>query len=351
MHAEAEIEIAGRKIGSAHAPFVIAEMSANHNGDIDRAFALIEAAAEAGADAIKLQTYTPDTLTLDHDGPEFRIKGGLWDGYRLYDLYKEAQTPWEWHEALFKKGRQLGLIVFSSPFDETAIDLLEELGAPAYKIASFEAGDHALIRRAARTGKPLIISTGMADLAEIGEAVAVAQEAGAQDIVLLHCTSAYPAPPGDMDLRTIRHLAETFNVVSGLSDHTLGTAVAVAAVALGAAVIEKHFTLSRSDGGPDAAFSLEPQELKQLTRDARFAWEALGTINYDRKPSEIANLTFRRSLYVVRDIAEGEVLTTANVRAIRPGFGLAPKHLDQVIGRQARVPLVRGTPLKWDLLA
>lgn len=345
------VTIHDRQIGPDRPPFIIAEMSANHNGDLDRAFALLKAAKDAGADAVKLQTYTPDTLTLDHDGPEFRIKGGLWDGYRLYDLYKEAQTPWDWHRALFDKGRELGLIIFSTPFDETAIDLLEELGAPAYKIASFEAVDHALIKRAARTGKPLIISTGMADLTEIGEAVAAAREAGGQDIVLLHCTSAYPASAEDMDLRTIADLGKTFDVVSGLSDHTLGTAVAVAAVALGAAVIEKHFTLSRGDGGADAAFSLEPQELAQLARDTRLAWQALGKVSYERKPSEAANLTFRRSLYVVADVAAGERLTPANVRAIRPGYGLAPKYLDQVIGKTAKTRLARGTALQWDMLA
>jgi N-acetylneuraminate synthase len=325
-------------------------MSANHNGDINRAYALMAAAKEAGADAVKLQTYTPEAMTLDHDGPDFRIAGGLWDGYRLYDLYREAQTPLEWHRALFEKGRALGITVFSTPFDETAVDLLEDLKAPAYKIASFEAVDHALIRRVSRTGKPLIISTGMADLTEIGEAVTAARDAGAREIVLLHCTSAYPAPPDEMHLRTIPDLARIFNVVSGLSDHTLGTAVAVASVALGAAVIEKHFTLNRSDGGPDAVFSLEPTEFAQLTRDARSAWASLGRVNYERKPSEIANLTFRRSLYVVHDIAEGEMLTKANIRAIRPGHGLEPKYLDQVIGRQARTRLAKGTALHWDLL-
>lgn len=350
MHAVTEIEIAGRLIGPNHPPFVIAEMSGNHNGDMGRAIALMEAARRAGADAVKLQTYTPDTMTIDDDGPHFRISGGLWDGYRLYDLYKEAQTPWDWHRHLFDKGRELGLIVFSTPFDETAVDLLENLDAPAYKIASFEAVDHALIRRAARTRKPLIISTGMADLGEIGEAVSAAREAGARDIVLLHCTSAYPAPAAEMHLRTLPDLAQNFEVLSGLSDHTLGTAVAVASVALGASVIEKHFTLRRDDGGPDAAFSLEPEELAQLVRDVRSAWESLGSVNYERKPSEIANLTFRRSLYVVQDIAAGEALTRDNVRAIRPGHGLAPKFLDQVIGRQASTRLARGTALRWDLL-
>jgi pseudaminic acid synthase len=344
------VKIAGREIGAGRPPYVIAEMSANHNGDIGRAFALIEAAKHAGADAVKLQTYTPDTMTIDDDGPEFRIKGGLWDGYRLYDLYKEAQTPWDWHRALFEKAHELGLAMFSTPFDEAAVDLLEELGAPAYKIASFEAVDHALIRRAARTGKPLIISTGMANFREIGEAVQAAREEGGQDVVLLHCTSAYPAPPGDMNLRTIPDLAQKFDVTVGLSDHTLGTAVAVTSVALGAAVIEKHFTLRRSDGGHDSAFSLEPDELAQLTRDVRLAWEALGAVNYEREPSEVANVTFRRSLYVVADVAAGELLTKENVRAIRPGLGLAPKYLEQVIGRRASTRLTRGTALKWEFL-
>jgi N-acetylneuraminate synthase len=345
-----EIEIAGRKIGTVHPPYVIAEMSANHNGDIERAFALMRAAKQAGADAVKLQTYTPDTMTLDDDGPDFQIVGGPWDGYRLYDLYHTAQTPWHWHKALFEKGRELDLTVFSTPFDETAVALLEDLGAPAYKIASFEAIDLALIRCVAQTGKPLIISTGMADKGEIEEAVMTAREAGSRDIVLLHCTSAYPAPAAEMHLRTVPDLARTFDVVSGLSDHTLGTAVAVASVALGAAVIEKHLTLKRSDGGPDSTFSLEPNEFADLTQAARFAWEAQGVVNYARKPSEIANLAFRRSLYVVADVAEGEQLTRANLRAIRPGFGLPPKHLDQILGRHAKKPLARGTALKWDHL-
>jgi pseudaminic acid synthase len=350
MHVVTEIEIAGRPIGPRHPPFVIAEMSGNHNGDLGRAVALMEAAKNAGADAIKLQTYTPDTMTIDHNGSDFRITGGLWDGYSLYDLYKEAQTPWDWHRHLFAKGRELGLIVFSTPFDETAVELLENLDAPAFKIASFEALDHALIQRAARTRKPLIISTGMASLEEIGEAVNAAREAGARDMVLLHCTSAYPAPAAEMHLRTLPDLARKFDVLSGLSDHTLGTAVSVAAVALGASVIEKHFTLRRDDGGPDAAFSLEPAELRQLVRDVRIAWEALGSVNYERKPSEIANLAFRRSLYVVQDIAAGEALTHHNVRAIRPGHGLAPKYLGEVIGRFANSDLAKGTALQWNLL-
>jgi N-acetylneuraminate synthase len=347
---ERELAIAGRPIGTAHPPFVIAEMSANHNGNLDRALQLIEAAKNAGADAVKLQTYTPDTMTLEYDGPGFVVKGGLWDGYRLYDLYKQAQTPWEWHRVLFDRARELGLIVFSSPFDETAIELLEGLDAPAYKIASFEVIDHALIRRAARTGKPLIMSTGMATQREIGDAIEVARSAGARDLVLLHCTSAYPAPPGDMHLRTIPHLADAFDVVSGLSDHTMGSAVAVSSIALGAAVIEKHFILSRQDGGPDSAFSMEPAEFASMCRDVRLAWQALGRVNYAEKPSEQENLAFRRSLYVVADVAKGERLTKDNVRAIRPGFGLAPKHLDEVIGRRAATNLTRGTALKWDMV-
>lgn len=345
-----ELQINGRRIGEAHLPYVIAELSANHNGDITRAFAVMAAAKAAGADAVKLQTYTPDTMTLDVDGPDFRITGGLWDGYRLYDLYSEAQTPWAWHEALFEQGRKLGITVFSTPFDETAIELLEGLGAPAYKIASFEVVDHALIKRVAETGKPLIISTGMADADEVREAVTVARAAGALEIALLHCTSAYPAPAAEMHLRTIADLAKTFDVVSGLSDHTMGTAVSVASVALGACLIEKHVTLARSDGGPDSAFSLEPDELAELVRAVRFAWFARGTINYERKPSEIANMAFRRSLYVAAEVEKGQVLTKDNVRAVRPGFGLAPKHLDEVVGRRAKMRLAKGMALRWEML-
>ncbi len=345
-----EITIAGRPIGPGHPPYVIAEMSGNHNGDIERAFALIEAAKKAGADAVKLQTYTADTITIDHDGPGFRIAGGLWDGRTLYELYQEAHTPWEWHPQLFARARELGIAIFSSPFDPTAIDFLEQLGAPAYKIASFEIVDLPLIQRAARTGKPLIISTGIADLGEIGEAVAAARAAGCREIALLHCTSGYPTPPEESNLRTLPHLAEAFAVVAGLSDHTPGTAVSVAAIALGANLIEKHFTLRRADGGPDAAFSLEPEELAELVANCRTAWTALGKVSYELEASEKGSKIFRRSLYAVQDIPAGGRLTAENVRSIRPGYGLPPKHLPEVLGRRAGRAIPRGTPLAWSLI-
>lgn len=346
----ATISIAGRPIGPGQPPYVVAELSGNHNGDIERAFAIMQAAKEAGADAVKLQTYTPDTITIDHDGPGFRIEGGPWSGRTLYDLYREAHTPWDWHPALFAKGRALGLTVFSSPFDDTAVDLLESLDAPAYKVASFELVDLPLIRRMAATGKPLIMSTGMADLGEITDAVVAARDAGAGGIVLLHCTSGYPTPPGESNLATIPHLAAAFDVPAGLSDHTAGHAAAVAAVALGACMIEKHVTLRRSDGGPDAAFSLEPGELKALVDNVRLAWEAVGKVDYAVAPSERGNREFRRSLYVVEDIAAGASFTERNLRSIRPGYGLAPKHLPEVIGRKARSAIKRGTPLAWSLV-
>lgn len=344
------IEIAGRRIGPAHPPYVIAELSGNHNGELDRALKLIDAAKSAGADAVKLQTYTADTITIDHDGPGFRIKGGLWDGRSLYELYREASTPWKWHEQLFARARERGLAVFSSPFDFTAIDFLEKLGAPAYKIASFEAIDLPLIARAAATGKPLIISTGMCSLEETAEAVETAQSAGCSELVLLHCVSAYPAPASQANLRTICDLAEKFGVVSGLSDHTLGTDVAIAAVAQGASVIEKHVTLARADGGPDAAFSLEPAELKRLVEGCRTAWEALGQPHYGPAESERASIQFRRSLYAVADVAAGAAFTHENVRSIRPGFGLPPKMLPDIIGRVAQTDIARGTPLDWSLV-
>jgi N-acetylneuraminate synthase len=344
----ASVSIAGRPIGRDHEPYVICELSGNHNGSLDRALDLLDAAAATGADAVKIQSYTPDTITIDHDGPGFRIEGGLWDGRTLYDLYGEAQTPFEWHEPLFARARALGVTLFSTPFDESAVDLLEGLGAPAYKIASFEAVDLPLIARVARTGKPMIVSTGMANLDEIGEAVRTARDHGCQEIVLLHCVSSYPAPDEQSNVRTVPDLAERFGVVSGLSDHTFGSAVAVASIALGGCVVEKHFTLRRADGGPDAAFSLEPDEFRTLVEDCKRAWRALGEATYDLQGCERGSLVFRRSIYVVRDVAAGEELTGDNIRSIRPGYGLPPKHLPEVLGKRAARDLKRGEPLDWE---
>ncbi|MGF7175127.1 pseudaminic acid synthase [Azospirillum doebereinerae] len=341
--------IDGRPIGPAHPPYLIAEMSGNHNGELNRALALIDAAKAAGADAVKLQTYTADTITIDHDGPGFRLEGGLWAGRTLHDLYREAHTPWEWHEPLFARARALGLTIFSSPFDDTAVELLERLDAPAFKIASFELIDHGLIRRAARSGKPLIVSTGLATLGEVAEAVEAVGDAA--PLALLHCVSGYPTPPEDCNLRTIPHLAEMFGVTVGLSDHSQGVAVPVAATALGATIIEKHFTLSRAEGGVDSAFSLEPAEFKAMADSVRAAWAALGRVHYGVEPSEAGGRNYRRSLYVVADVAAGEPLTAANLRSIRPGFGLEPKHLPALLGRRTVRPLARGTPLRWDMLA
>ena len=340
------VVIDGCAIGPGHPPYVIAELSGNHNGDIGRALRLIEIAKQMGANAVKFQTYTADTITIDHDGPGFTIEGGLWNGRKLYDLYREAHTPWDWHPALFEHARKVGITCFSSPFDPTAVDLLESLGAPAYKIASFEIVDLPLIRRAARTGRPLIISTGMANLGEIGEGVAAARDAGASEIALLHCTSGYPTPPDEANLATLPHLADAFGTVIGLSDHTPGYAVPVAAVTLGAAIIEKHFTLARADGGPDAAFSLEPQELKALVESCRIAFDAVGHVRYDLSPSEKGNVALRRSIYATSDIAAGEPFTDKNVRSIRPGHGLPPKMLPEIIGKRATAAIARGTPLK-----
>lgn len=344
------ITIDGRKIGLDYPPYIIAELSANHNGDIHRAFAIMEEAKKAGADAIKLQTYTADTITLECDSEEFQIHGGLWDGKNLYQLYQEAQMPWEWHQPLFEKAKELGITIFSSPFDFTAVDLLEELNAPAYKIASFELVDLPLIKRVAQTGKPMIMSTGMANEEEIAEAIAMAQANGCQELVVLHCVSGYPAPADQYNLRTIADMSVRFNVLAGLSDHTIDNATAVAAVALGACLIEKHVTMDRNGGGPDDSFSLEPHELTTLCKDAKTAWAALGKVNYERTEAEKGNVKFRRSLYVVKDIKAGDRLTHNHVRSIRPGFGLPPKYLEQVVGMTAKVDINCGTPVSFDLL-
>jgi pseudaminic acid synthase len=342
--------IAGREIGPDHPPYVIAELSGNHNGEIGRALRLIDAAKKGGADAVKLQTYTADTITLDHDGPQFVIKGGPWNGRKLHDLYTEAHTPWDWHGALFEHARKIGIACLSSPFDFAAVDLLESLNVPAYKIASFEIVDTSLIAYAAGNGKPLIISTGMASEDEIVEAVNAAGAAGAGDVALLHCISAYPTPPEEANLRRMTRLAQQFGCVVGLSDHTLKNDVAVAAVALGACIVEKHLTLARADGGPDAAFSLEPDEFAQLVRGVRTAHAALGTGDMVRQKSEEGNVLFRRSLYVVADMQSGECFTESNVRSIRPGYGLLPKYLPDVLGHRARRALARGTALEWSMI-
>ena len=339
------IEIAGRRIAADAPPYIIAEVSANHNGSLDTALQMIETAKAAGADAVKLQTYKPDTITLDSDAAEFRIEGGLWAGRTLYDLYEEAHMPWEWHEPLFRRAKEVGITIFSSPFDSTAVDLLESLNAPAYKIASFEAVDTPLIKYAAKTGKPLIISTGMADDAEIATAIKAAREGGCEQLAILHCVSGYPAPAGDYNLRTLADMTSRFGLVTGLSDHTLDNTTAIASVALGAAIIEKHFTLDRSGGGPDDSFSLEPSELSALCISARTAWDAMGQIDYGKKESERGNIKLRRSLYFVRDIAQGEVIGPDDVRSVRPGYGLAPSYYDDVINKRARRDILRNTPV------
>lgn len=345
------IEIDGRVIGDDAAPYVIAELSANHNGDIETAFRIIETSKAAGADAVKMQTYRPDTITLQSDREDFQIRDGLWKGRTLYELYEWAHTPWDWHRPLFDKARQTGITLFSSPFDTTAIDLLEDLGAPAYKIASFEAVDLQLIKYAARTGKPMIISTGMADRDEIDEAVQAARDGGCSQFCLLLCVSGYPAPASDYNLSTIADMANRYGVPVGLSDHTLDNTTAIASVALGAAVIEKHVTLDRSGGGPDDSFSLEPAELEHLCRSSKTAWQALGRIDYGRKSSEQGNVMFRRSLYFVRDMKAGHTIQEGDIRSVRPGFGLAPKHIDAVIGRKLAVDVSAPTAVRWDDLA
>lgn len=346
-----KINIDDRPIGCEFPPYVIAELSANHNGDLENALKLIKVAKDAGADALKLQTYTADTITLNSDLPDFQIKEGLWKGRSLYDLYEWAHTPWDWHEKLFAYAKEIGITIFSTPFDYTAVDLLEDLNTPAYKIASFEAVDLALIKYVASTGKPMIISTGMADLDEIGEAIEAAREGGCEQLAILHCVSGYPAPVEDYNLRTIPDMRDRFGLVTGLSDHTLDNTTAIASVALGASIVEKHFTLDRNGGGPDDSFSLEPEDLSALCAGTKTAWHALGKVNYERKESEKSNLKFRRSLYVVKDLKKGEIITTDNVRSIRPGYGMAPKHLEEVIGKLIIEDCAAGTPLLPHLIA
>lgn len=346
----AAIEIAGRRIAQDEPPYVVAELSANHNGSLETALAIIDAAKAAGADAVKLQTYRPDTITLDCDHEDFRIHGGLWGGRTLYDLYQEAHMPWDWHAPLFQRAHEIGITIFSSPFDNSAVDFLERLNAPAYKIASFEAVDLPLIKYVAGTGKPMIISTGMAGAGEIREAIAAARDGGCRELAILHCVSGYPAPASDYNLRTLSDMQGKFGVVVGLSDHTLDNATAVASVALGASIIEKHFTLDRGGGGPDDSFSLEPAELAELCRDVRTAWSALGRVDYGRKSSEQVNVKFRRSLYFVRDLAAGELITSDAIRSVRPGYGLAPKHLDEVVGRKLARAVKANSPVAWDCL-
>jgi pseudaminic acid synthase len=346
------MKLNGRPVGAGHAPLVIAEMSGNHNQSLDRALAIVDAAAAAGAHALKLQTYTADTMTLDLARGEFSVQDeqSLWSGKSLYKLYQEAYTPWEWHAPIFERARAHGMMAFSSPFDESAVDFLEKLGAPCYKIASFENTDLPLIRKVASTGKPMIISTGMASEAELDETVRAARAAGCRDLVLLKCTSTYPATPEDTNIITIPDMRARFGCDVGLSDHTMGIGVAVASIALGACVIEKHFTLRRADGGVDSAFSLEPAELKSLVEEIDRAWRALGAVRYGPTDKEKSSLAFRRSLYITQDLKAGDVLTKDNVRAIRPGLGLPPKHFDAVLGRRVRADTPRGTPLKLELL-
>jgi N-acetylneuraminate synthase len=344
------ISIAGRQIGSAFLPYVIAEMSANHNGDIENAYKIIEMAKNQGADAVKLQTYKPDTITMDMKTPEFMIEGGLWDGQSLYDLYQSAYMPWEWHKPLFEHAKKLGITIFSSPFDNTAVDLLEDLNTPVYKIASFEAVDLPLIKYVAQTGKPMIISTGMADAEEIQEAIDAARAGGCQELAILHCVSGYPAPAEDYNLKTVIDMQTRFNLPIGLSDHTLDNTTAITSVALGACIIEKHVTLDRSGGGPDDSFSLEAEDLKALCSGAKIAWQALGKVDYGRKSSEESNVKFRRSLYFVKDVKAGEVITDNHVKSIRPGYGIAPKYLEKIIGKIALNDIHQGTPVNKNFL-
>tara|TARA_B100001093_G_scaffold162317_1_gene154734 strand:- start:2022 stop:3074 length:1053 start_codon:yes stop_codon:yes gene_type:complete len=341
------ININGRDIGHNQPPYIIAEMSANHNGSIDNAFSIVDMAKESGADAVKLQTYRPDTITMKMNTPEFMIEGGLWDGQSLYELYENAFMPWDWHKPLFDHAKKKDITIFSSPFDNSAVDLLEDLNSPAYKIASFEAIDLQLIKYVALTGKPMIISTGMADQEEIEEAIVTAKEGGCSSLAILHCVSGYPAPASDYNLRTLVDMKERFNLVSGLSDHTIDNTTAISSIALGASIIEKHVTLNRNGGGPDDSFSLEKSELEQLCKGAYTAWEALGKIDYGRKSSEQGNAKFRRSLYFIKNIQKGELITEEHIKSIRPGFGLAPKHFEEILGKEVSESIKSGTAVSW----
>lgn len=345
------ITIDGKKIGNSFPPYIIAEMSANHNGDINNAFKIIDVAKASGANCVKLQTYTPDTLTIDSKMPDFQLTDGLWAGKSLYELYKGAFTPWEWHKPLFDYAKKVGITIFSSPFDNSAVDLLEDLNSTAYKIASFEAVDLSLINYVAQTGKPMIISTGMADAQEIKEAIEAAQEGGCKELVILHCVSSYPAPAKDYNLRTLIDMQKRFGVITGLSDHTIDNITAIASVALGASIIEKHVTLDRNGGGPDDSFSLEPDELRELCIGAKIAWNALGKVDYSRKSSEQSNIKFRRSLYFIKDIEQGQIITRDHIKSIRPGYGLPPKSINNIIGKKVKNEVLAGTPLKWDLIS
>jgi pseudaminic acid synthase len=343
-----EIEIDSKLIGLNHKPYIIAELSANHNGSLERALKTIEEAHICGADAIKIQTYTADSMTIDCDRDDFMVKGGLWDGYKLYDLYKWAHTPYEWHKPMFDFARELGITMFSTPFDENAVDLLEELEAPAYKIASFENTDLPLIEKVAKTGKPMIVSTGMATEAEIEDVVSTARRGGCKDLILLHCISSYPAPINQANISQVSVLAKKFNVISGLSDHTLGTVVSVAAVAQGACIIEKHFILSRDEKGPDSEFSIEPHELKRLCHDARDARLAIGVPKFSSKEAESSSKVFRRSIYFVRDLPAGAIVSSEDIRRIRPGMGLPPKFFNDIVGKKLKLAVERGMPTSWE---
>jgi pseudaminic acid synthase len=343
-----EIEIDSKLIGLNHKPYIIAELSANHNGSLERALKTIEEAHRCGADAIKIQTYTADSMTIDCDRDDFMVKGGLWDGYKLYDLYNWAHTPYKWHKPMFDFARELGITMFSTPFDENAVDLLEELNAPAYKIASFENTDLPLIEKVARTGKPMIVSTGMATEAEVEDVVSTARRGGCEDLILLHCISSYPAPVNQANISQVSGLAKKFNVISGLSDHTLGTVVSVAAVAQGACVIEKHFILSRDEKGPDSEFSIEPSELKRLCHDTRDARLSIGVPGFSSKEAERSSKVFRRSIYFVRDLPAGAIVSSEDIRRIRPGMGLPPKFFNDIVGKKLKLAVERGMPTSWE---